>query len=125
MKILILAFSFLFTLVSGLTLPGFTTCQAQTIKLTLAVNIEEDSPNSAFGNTSIPQVICVYGLHNVQALISFNLLTLSGKTYSLAFFEPATLTSTGWIQIFRSRWSYCYRYYLSQKTIQEQLLRHL
>lgn len=100
MKASIVAFSFLTSLVSGLALPEVAPRGTQVFQPTLAINIKEASPNTAFGKTTTGTVFRDNGPHEVQTLLSYDLPALPGMTCSLTFSNPATLSGSQRMQIF-------------------------
>jgi hypothetical protein len=100
MKASITAFSLLTTLVSGIAVPEVVPRDAQTYRPTLAVNLKQDFPNTAFGRTTTGIVSRENGQHEISTLLSFSLPALSGKNCALTFSDPATLTGSQRMQVF-------------------------
>lgn len=101
MKVSALTFSLLATIVSGIAVPEVAPRQSQTFRPTLAVNIKQDSPNTAFGATTTGVVSRTGGQHDIQTLLSYTLnSSVSGKKCSLSFSGPATVSGSKTVQIF-------------------------
>ena len=100
MKASIVAFSLLSALVSGLATPEVAPRAAQIYRPTLAVNIKQEAPNTAFGQTATGIVFRSNGPKDIQTLLSFSLPALPGKTCTIAFSDPTRLSGTQRMQIF-------------------------
>ena len=100
MKVSIVALSLLSVLVSGLATPEVAPRQVQIYRPTLAVNIKQEAPNTAFGPTTTGIVSRSNGPKDIQTLLSFSLPALPGKTCTLVFSDPIRLSGTQRMQIF-------------------------
>jgi hypothetical protein len=100
MKASIAAFSLLTTLVSGLAMPEVVPRETKTYRPTLAVNLKQDAPGTAFGATTTGIVYRTNGQNEIQTLLSFSLPALPGKTCTLTFSDPTTVSWSQRMQIF-------------------------
>ena len=91
MRASIIAFSLLSTLVSGLAVPEVIARQAETLQPSLAVNVDQSSPDKASGPVTTGRVSRTNGQKDVQMLLSFELEARPGKTCAFAFSGPTKL----------------------------------
>ena len=92
MKASIVALSLLSAVVSGLVVPR----DVQNFPPSLAVNVKQDSPNSASGSAATGEVS-----KNVQTLVSFALPALPQQICTYAFSNPVGLTETQRMKIYK------------------------
>ena len=100
MKASIIALSLLSALASGLAVPEVAPRQAQIYHPTLAINIKQEFPNTPFCATTTGVVSRSNGPKDIQTLLSFSLPALPGKTCTLTFSDPASLSGSQRMQIF-------------------------
>ena len=92
MKASIAALSLLSAVVSGLVVPR----DVQNFPPSLAVNVKQDSPNSASGSVATGEIS-----KNVQTLLSFALPALPQQICTYAFSNPVGLTETQRVKIYK------------------------